>query len=67
MSKPLSIAQQLIGLGLVIYGVIDFQNNLGPVFWGLLLLVIGGVGVRKRFKEREITNAPDVYPVAKNL
>jgi len=49
MSKPLCFVLQLAGLGFIIFGI-GLQYGVFHIVFGLALVVIGGVGFRKRIK-----------------
>lgn len=50
LSKPLSIVLQLTGLIMCIASYYGDQLNSGLLIGGLVLVAIGGIGVRNRFK-----------------
>lgn len=50
MTKPLTFVLQLVGAIFLIIGIVPPINGFKIVF-GIILLLIGGFGIRKRIKK----------------
>lgn len=51
MSKPLVFVLQIIALFLIVKGFASDPANVGTIIFGVLLAVVAGIGIRKRFKQ----------------
>lgn len=51
MSKPLVFVLQLIALGMIVSGFAAEPTNYALVIGGIALAIIGGIGIRERYKK----------------